>query len=188
MSGEIAFGRRPNRHRLAPYRVARDRSTPFDLRRPAQRSPTRLKPFRRRADRERFAVDALVYLAPRQRRRHARVLAGARAVRGRQRLAGDVLQVVDVDALAAHSSPSVRRWPVSDASARRPSRRSDRRAGRLRTAFPAAGEYRCAALRRLRSSESRPRRAISSSSRIHRATSSTCENGTSGIGSRSSAT
>ena len=39
--------------------------------------------------------------APRQRRRDARVVAGPRAVRGRQRLAENVLQVVDVDARAA---------------------------------------------------------------------------------------
>ena len=74
----------------------------------AHRSPVFCTALRHRPDGERFAVDAVVDLLPGQRRRNAGVVAGARAVGGRQRLAEDVLQVVDVDALAArrHASRS----------------------------------------------------------------------------------
>ena len=87
-------------------------------------------------------------------------VAGARAVSRRQRLPEDVLQEVDVDALAARGDGRARPSRASGASAPRRSRRSGRRAGRLRTACPAGAGYRCAGLRSRTSSARRWRRAV----------------------------
>ena len=72
-----------------------------------------LQPRRHRSDGERLAVDAVVHLLPGERRRDAGELAGARAVGGRQRLAEDVLQEVDVDALAARGDRALDRRAAS---------------------------------------------------------------------------
>ena len=74
------------------------------------------------SDGECLAVDAVVHLLPGERRRDAGEFAGARAVGGRERLPEDVLQEVDVDALAARARRCARSSRASDASARRPSR------------------------------------------------------------------
>src|SRR5207247_2172946 len=52
-------------------------------------------------DGELLAFYAIVDLTPAERRRHAGIIARAGAVGGRERLAGNVLEVVDVDAVAA---------------------------------------------------------------------------------------
>src|SRR5256885_467119 len=74
---------------------------PLRLSKPRPQVADFLEPVRHRANRKRFAVDAVVDFAPRERRRYARIFAGAGAVGRRERLAGNVLQVVDVHLLTA---------------------------------------------------------------------------------------
>ena len=85
---------------------------------PTDRRPSRTAPAPSAIVKSR-PIEPVVDFLPRQRRRDAGVLAGARAVGGRQRLAEDVLQVVDVDALARAPARSARPSPPSGASARR---------------------------------------------------------------------
>ena len=122
-----------------PLGVTRDPLEVHALRLPQRRPQIAdlLQPGGHRFDRERLAVEPLVHFLPGERRRHAGVVAGARAVGGRQRLAEDVLQAVDVDALAARGDRALDGGDLRDASARRRSRRSGSRAGRRRTACPA---------------------------------------------------
>ena len=103
--------------------------------------------------------NGVVELLPRERRRDAGELAGARAVGGRQRLAENVLQVVHVDRAArprAHGALDRRglRMPRGDHA----SRRSGRTACPIRTTCPAAAECRCAG-RSIPTSSARPARA-----------------------------
>ena len=144
------------------------------------------EPRRRGGDREVLRIHARVHLLPRQRRRDAGEVAGARAVGGRQRLAEDVLQVVDVDRAARpRARPCARPSPPSDAASPPPSRRSGRRACPIRTTCPAAAECRCAGRSSPTSSGQPGTFSASSSSCTQRATSSTRENGVSSSGSRS---
>ena len=117
----------------------------WSVRRPSHRSPTLPEPRRRRADREVARIDRAVHFLPGQRRRHAGVVARARAVGGRQRLAEDVLQEVDVDRAARpplHRALDRRHLRVP----RRDEGRDDlaEQHARLVRACPAAAERRCA--------------------------------------------
>ena len=94
-----------DRHRRSPCRAIADCRDPFEIDRfplPQRRPqiPDLVDARRHRRNREVASIDPLVDFLPGQRRGHAGVVAGARAVGGRERLAEDVLQAIDVDALA----------------------------------------------------------------------------------------
>src|SRR5204863_8362857 len=78
----------------------------IDAFRGAKRFPQVADPFEplgNGVDREIFALHTATDFVPRQRRRDPRVLARPRAVGRRERLAGDVLQVIDVHAPASRA-------------------------------------------------------------------------------------
>ena len=150
------------------------KSTGLPVRSRAHRSPV----SRKRASAVRtvnVSGRARLDFLPAQRRRHAGVVAGARGVRGRERLPEDVLQVVDVDRAARPALlPSARPSRPSGASSRRSSRRSGRAAAPSRTSSSAAAGCRCAGRSRPDVFGTPGMCSRSSSSFTHRATSSTC--------------
>ncbi len=91
---------RTSADRLVHFRsfsIAASRSAPLCLRIFSHRSPTFFTRVSNGVDREVLRLRPVVHFLPRQRRRHAGKRAAARAVGAGQRLALDVLQVVDVD-------------------------------------------------------------------------------------------